>query len=187
MLPLDRIDAERKDGCVIWRAFMLAALLGVLSVMSGCTTAPRAGTFEPRLGDEIVVAGQFVHTGTRVVTWMDPGGYDAYRVERRFSAFDKSDWEDSRLADTNLTRPNRYGLRKEPLTTNEIERVRGGGWDLPLLQRVVDQFVIHYDDAGTSRHCFEIFCHRSGASNITAIAFSTSVANSAPSAVRAPS
>ena len=39
----------------------------------------------PRIGDEIVAAGQFVHTGTRVVLWMDPGGYDAYRVERRFS------------------------------------------------------------------------------------------------------
>ncbi len=31
------------------------------------------------MGDEIVVAGQRFHTGTRVVTWMDPGGYDAYR------------------------------------------------------------------------------------------------------------
>src|SRR5207302_1593164 len=34
------------------------------------------------------------------------------------------------------------------------ERVRGGGWDLPTLQRVVDQFVIHYDAAGTSKNCF---------------------------------
>ncbi len=153
---LDRDSPAVKDGRVIWRAFMLTVLLGVLGLAEGCRTAPRAGTFEPRTGDEIVVAGQFVHTGTRVVLWMDPGGYDAYRVERRFSAFDKSDWENSHLAETNLTRPNRYGLRKEPLTTNEIERVRGGGWDLPLLQRIVDQFVIHYDDAGTSRECFTV-------------------------------
>jgi N-acetyl-anhydromuramyl-L-alanine amidase AmpD len=41
------------------------------------------------------------------------------------------------------------------LSTNEIERVRGGGWDLPLLQREVDQFVIHFDVAGTSRQCFK--------------------------------
>jgi len=41
------------------------------------------------------------------------------------------------------------------LSTNEVERVRGGGWDLPLLQREVDQFVIHFDVAGTSRTCFK--------------------------------
>ena len=61
------------------------SLLLLASLFAGCKTAPRPGAFEPRKGDEIVVAGQFVHTGTRVVTWMDPGGYDAYRVERRFS------------------------------------------------------------------------------------------------------
>ena len=42
------------------------------------------------------------------------------------------------------------------LTDEEIERVRGGGWDLPLLQRVVDQFVIHFDVCGTSRQCFKV-------------------------------
>jgi N-acetylmuramoyl-L-alanine amidase len=39
------------------------------------------GQHELREGDEIVVAGQFFHTGTKVVLWMDPGGYDAYRFE----------------------------------------------------------------------------------------------------------
>ena len=34
--------------------------------------------------------------------------------------------------------------------------MRGGGWDLPLLQQVVDQFVIHFDASGTSRQCFEV-------------------------------
>ena len=145
---------------MISRRFQLVILSLALGLASGCQTPPRPGTFEARRGDEIVVAGQLVHTGTPVVLWMDPGGYDAYRVERRFSTFDKSDWESSHLADTNLTRPNRYNLRKEPLTPAEIERVRGGGWDLPLLQRVVDQFVIHYDAAGTSRQCFEILQDR---------------------------
>ena len=32
----------------------------------------------PRAGDEIVIAGQFFHTGTKVVTWLDPGGFDGY-------------------------------------------------------------------------------------------------------------
>jgi N-acetyl-anhydromuramyl-L-alanine amidase AmpD len=102
----------------------------------------------------MVLAGQFVHTGTPVVLWMDPGGYDAYRVERRFSPLEESDWETSRTKNRDLTSPNRYGLRRAVLTAEQAERVRGGGWDLPLLQSVVDQFVIHFDASGTSRQCF---------------------------------
>lgn len=123
---------------------------------SGCRTASKPGTVAHRSGDEIVVAGQFVHTGTRIVLWMDPGGYDAYRVERRFSPLDKSDWEDSQAEVRELTSPNRYNLRRNGLTPDELERVRGGGWDLPTLQKVVDQFVIHFDACGTSRQCFNV-------------------------------
>src|SRR5205807_3371561 len=47
-------------------------------------------------------------------------------------------------------------LRRQGLTNQELERVRGGGWDLPTLQKVVDQFVIHFDVCGTSRQCFKI-------------------------------
>lgn len=108
------------------------------------------------MGDEIVVAGQFVHTGTRVVLWMDPGGYDAYRVERRFSPLNTSDWDTSQAEVRELTSPNRYNLRRDSLTAEELERLRGGGWDLPTLQRVVDQFVIHFDACGTSRQCFNV-------------------------------
>ena len=103
-----------------------------------------------------MVAGQFVHTGTPVVLWMDPGGYDAYRVERRFAPLNKADWENSRAEVKELTQPNRYNLRRDGLTAEQIEQVRGGGWDLPLLQKVVDEFVIHFDAAGTSRQCFNI-------------------------------
>jgi N-acetyl-anhydromuramyl-L-alanine amidase AmpD len=109
-----------------------------------------------RSGDEIVVAGQMFHTGTRVVLWMDPGGYDAYRVDRRFAPLDRSDWA-SYHDDRNAPRsPNRYGLRKRGLDEQEIERVRGGGWDLPTLQKIVDQFVLHFDVAGISRNCFKV-------------------------------
>jgi len=122
----------------------------------GCRTTPRAGEIEPRRGDEIVAAGQMFHTGTRVVLWMDPGGYDAYRVERRFAPIEKSDWSNSCAEVRTLRTPNRYGLRAGVLTPAQIEKVRGGGWDLPLLQSVVDQFVIHFDVCGTSRTCFDI-------------------------------
>src|SRR5581483_976998 len=127
-----------------------------LAALTGCKTPPRPGAVERRSGDEIVAAGQFFHTGTPIVLWMDPGGYDAYRVERRFSPLDKSDWEDSQAEVRELTSPNRYNLRRNGLTPEELERVRGGGWDLPTLQRAVDQFVIHFDACGTSRQCFNV-------------------------------
>lgn len=126
-----------------------------LLLLGGCFTA-RPLTFVPRKGDEIIVAGQLFHTGTRVVTWMDPGGYDGYRVERRFSAFDDSGWDKTKEMVKDLKTPNRYNLRRDGLTPEEIERVRGGGWDLPRLQGAVDQFVVHYDVAGISKTCFKI-------------------------------
>ena len=120
----------------------------------GCHTPPRTGQIAPRKGDEIVAAGQFFHTGTPVVLWLDPGGYDAYRVERRFAPIEKSDWSNSCAEVKTLKTPNRYSLRQKILTTNQVETVRGGGWDLSLLQSVVDQFVLHFDVCGTSRTCF---------------------------------
>ncbi len=138
------------------RAVPTLGLLLAMVAATGCKTAPRLGALEPRIGDEIVVAGQFVHTGTRVVLWMDPGGYDAYRVERRFSPLDRSEWDISHAEARDLTWPNRYDLRRSGLTDEEIERVRGGGWDLRTLQKVVDQFVVHYDVCGTSRQCFKV-------------------------------
>ena len=137
------------------RFLSLAGLLAVM-LLAGCQNLARPGAFAPRRGDEIVVAGRFVHTGTPVVLWLDPGGYDAYRVERRFSAYDESSWETSKVAVKDLTTPNRYGLRRSVLSSNEVERVRGGGWDLPLLQEKVDQFVMHFDVTGTSRQCFKV-------------------------------
>ena len=104
-------------------------LLGLLSLgLAGCKTTPRPGTMAARQGDEIIVAGQLFHTGTKVVTWMDPGGYDAYRVERRFAPLDKSSWQTSQEEVKDLDSPNRYNLRSADLTPDEIEQVRGGGW-----------------------------------------------------------
>ncbi|MEM9754188.1 MAG: N-acetylmuramoyl-L-alanine amidase, partial [Planctomycetota bacterium] len=116
-----------------------------------------------RHGDEIVVAGRFFRTGTRVVTWLDPQGYNAYRVEARFADLDQSSWD--ALEDTLPAwgSPNRYGMRidrfnngRPDFTPEEIEAVRGGTWQLEQLQDIVDQFVIHYDACGTSKYCFEV-------------------------------
>ncbi len=133
-----------------------------LLLLAGC--AHRPGTPAKRSGDEIIVAGQLFHTGTKVVTWMDAGGYDAYRVERRFAPYEQSSWAKTQEAKVGYADPARYGLRFARLTPAEIERVRGGGWDLPLLQRVVDQFVIHYDVCGIAKQCFNILHDHRGLS-----------------------
>jgi len=139
---------------VIVRGGLAGLTLGFLCM--GCATSHRPGTLAARQGDEIVVCGQSFHTGTPVVLWTDPGGYDAYRVERRFAPLEESGWKTTEEQVKDFKTPNRYNQRTAGLTTNEIERVRGGGWDLPTLQRVVDQFVLHYDVCGTSRQCFKI-------------------------------
>ena len=52
-------------------------VLTLAAFAGGCSTVARTGQPEPRRGDEVVAAGQFFHTGTPVVLWLDPGGYDA--------------------------------------------------------------------------------------------------------------
>ncbi|MCY3018409.1 MAG: peptidoglycan recognition family protein [Planctomycetota bacterium] len=117
-----------------------------------------------RAGDEIAVCGQLYHTGTPVVLWTDPSGYDAYRVERRFAPFEASPWENSSQENKNLKTPNRFGLRNHNLTAEQLQQVRGGGWTLPLLQEAVDQFVLHYDVCGTARQCFNVLHDKRGLS-----------------------
>ena len=141
----------------ISRTPLLLRLLALIAFFPALVSHAQApGEHVPRSGDEIMVCGQLFHTTAPVVLWIDPGGYDAYRVERRFSDFDKSSWEDSKAEVPYLDTPNRYGLRQTGLTDEQIEQVRGGGWDLPLLQQVVDQFVLHYDVCGTSAKCFQV-------------------------------
>ncbi len=139
--------------------FWIACLLG------GCVSGPRGAHRLARRGDEIIACGQLFHIGTPVVTWLDPGGYDAYRVERRFVPAEQADWKSSKAENPGLDTPNRYGFRRSPtLPPAELEHVRTNGWDLPALQRVVDQFVIHFDASGTSRRCFQVLQDQRGLS-----------------------
>lgn len=138
-----------------WGVLAIAMMFLVLSV-GGCASRP--GDQLARRGDEIVVAGQYFHTGTPVVLWTDPGGYDAYRVERRFVPYEESSWEATGKDVRNKpSTPNRYGLRfAGSLDEGTRERVRGGGWTLDDCRDRIDQFVIHYDVCGTSRTCFRV-------------------------------
>ena len=145
----------KSSSAFIRRALLVGLLLIVLCLLffsgnkaskqSSVTFQP--GQPEPRGGDEIVAAGQFFHTGTRVVLWLDPGGYDAYRVEPRFITLSNDDPEQ-------LYTGVHYDARNHNLTPDQFQEISSGNWDLPLLQQVVDQFVIHFDVAGTSRRCF---------------------------------
>lgn len=147
------------------KTFSRLALFALALGLVGCATpTPRVGSIAPRTGDEIVIAGHYVHTGTPVVLWSDPGGYDAYRVERRFVPLDEADWKTTEALTNGPSTPNRYNLRTNNLTTEELERVRGGGWDLPTLQKVVDQFVLHFDVCGVSRTCFNVLHDHRGLS-----------------------
>jgi N-acetyl-anhydromuramyl-L-alanine amidase AmpD len=116
--------------------------------MWGC--GPTPGDRLNRHGDEIVAAGQFFHTGTPVVLWIDPNGYDAYRCRRHFKPAEIMPRNPA--APDN---PNRYNIRRS-LDENLQDRIGTQGWNLENLQEIVDQFVIHYDVCGTSRRCFEI-------------------------------
>jgi N-acetyl-anhydromuramyl-L-alanine amidase AmpD len=146
-------------------------LLVLLSAaVIGCqANRPRVAQQLDRKGDEIVVAGQLFHTGTRVVLWMDPGGFDAYRTERRFAPYDEAGFlaTTRRAAEikrktgkpapfADVDQPERLDLRARVLTTQQIEAFRGGGWDLATLKDKIDQFVYHFDVTGTSSQCFFI-------------------------------
>lgn len=148
---------------------MLACVLVGL-FLGACAQTPRAGEELKRRGDEIVVAGRMFHTGAPVVLWTDAGGYDAYRTEKRFVPWPRAAFTPPKDKGDDPSSPNRYGIRfaprppfkdeknldYAPLTAEQFESVRGGGWTLDLLREHVDQFVLHYDVCGVSRQCFKV-------------------------------
>ncbi|MEM8873256.1 MAG: N-acetylmuramoyl-L-alanine amidase [Planctomycetota bacterium] len=142
----------------------------LVSTLVGCQSSPRVGSQVPRDGDEIMVAGQLFNTGTRVVLWTDPDGYDAYRTERRFADWNDSSWEATTRSGDGPSGPQRYNTRSakstslRPLSKAELEQVRGGGWTLPMLRDRVDQFVLHYDVCGLSARCFDVLHDHRGLS-----------------------
>jgi len=127
----------------------LVAALGLLALapLALGADAPKPGDRLERQGDEIMVCGQLFHTGTPIVLWTDPGGYDAYRVGPRFIPADKVSPDLPKV---------RYNTRANDLPKADKDRIGAYGWDLASLQKVVDQFVYHYDVCGTSKRCFRV-------------------------------
>src|SRR5580692_12331614 len=95
-------------------------LLSALAICAGCSTFPPPGTAESRNGDEIVAAGQFFHTGTRVVLWTDPDGYDAYRIFPRFTGVPNDP--------PKLYTGIHYDVRNHDMTPEEFAAVHSGNW-----------------------------------------------------------
>jgi N-acetylmuramoyl-L-alanine amidase len=92
----------------------------------------------------IEVCGEPVDLGTRVVTWREPGGYDAYQTHKVFTAEAEPDGK------------LRYSPLRGGLPEAMHERAARAGLTLADLQQVVHQFVLHFDVCGTSRQCFKV-------------------------------
>ena len=86
-----------------------ASFLKRLSCGPGAMTEMAQLLSYERQGDEIVAAGQLFHTGTRVVLWLDPPNYDAYRARCRFDPEKVMPRSPESRDD-----PNRYSERRPP-------------------------------------------------------------------------
>lgn len=78
----------------------------------------------------IVVGGERFDIGTRVVLWDEPGAYDAYHLP-----------------------PHKDGKERFGKRTGDPQT-------LAALQQTVHTFVLHFDECGTSRRCFEVLRDR---------------------------
>jgi len=131
-------------------ALLLLLLVSCVTTSSSRTASktPRPGDRLYRKGDEIVVCGQLFHTGAKVVLWMDPGGYDAYRPHRHLDEKNEAPSRGKGAA--------RYGTFRRNLPPDVERRVLKQGWDIADLRRVVNRIVLHYDAAGSSQKCFTV-------------------------------
>jgi len=98
------------------------------------------------------VCGRRFYAGVPVVLWTEGPGYDASSDRPRFAAGPDV--------------PS--GLRYQPGRREKGDGgkvlVEPGSDDIDRLREVVDQFVLHYDAAGSSRRCFEILQDQRGLS-----------------------
>lgn len=156
-----------------------ALVLCLVFAPAGCRTrpaepiqdlAPAPPPVSAPWNDEIVVAGQKVHTGAPVVLWSEPPHYDASRAAPRFRApsADPAQPEVSRFQPGRVRKIENPVFRADPdpgedlrselekTATLEEVLLAPESHDLATLREVVDQFVIHFDVCGLSRTCFKV-------------------------------
>jgi N-acetyl-anhydromuramyl-L-alanine amidase AmpD len=129
-----------------------AAEPGHNSGSRGSAGARAPGDRLARRGEEIVVCGELVHVGAPVVTWLDPGGYDAYRPYRWFDPAEVLPRKPVAGCDT----PSRLSAGRTVSAPGGSRVPRPEEWTLAALQERVHQFVVHYDVAWTSANCFRV-------------------------------
>ncbi len=126
-----------------WIGAALAAAALLLLVRCAGAPPPPAPATAPA-DDAFEACGQTFAIGTRVVSWREPTGYDAYARCKRFTPEPQPDGR------------RRYSPVRESLPDALHARAAATGVPLAELQRVVRLLVLHYDAAGTSRQCFKV-------------------------------
>jgi len=101
----------------------------------------------PPAGSELVACGRRFHVGAPVVLWTEPPRYDATSEHARFGPDREG---------PDAPRGLRYQPGRKERGDDGAVLVEPGSDDLDRLREVVDQFVIHYDVAGTSGRCFQV-------------------------------
>jgi N-acetyl-anhydromuramyl-L-alanine amidase AmpD len=143
----------------------LLASLAIAAALAACAAPrPRKGATKPKrpvAAGALLVAGEKVPVALAVVGPDDPGGFDASR-ERCFFHPER---ELPSAPAPGCDEPRRYGVRSAAgLPPATAARVTASGFDRAALAERVDQVVLHYDAAGTSRRCFEVLHDERGLS-----------------------
>jgi N-acetyl-anhydromuramyl-L-alanine amidase AmpD len=102
-----------------------------------------------------VVCGRRFFAGVPVVLWTSEPAYDASSEHARFGPDATGEGAPKGL---------RYQPGRVEKGSPPVVRVDPESEEIERLREVVDQFVIHYDAAGSSRKCFEILQDKRGLS-----------------------
>ncbi|RMG10884.1 MAG: PDZ domain-containing protein [Planctomycetota bacterium] len=105
----------------------------------------------PAPGDAIYLAGVPIPVGASVLSWKDPGGFDGYLGRCAFRPERILPLRPAAGCDTK----RRYAARRR-LAPALAEVVAALGWTPELAALQIDQVVVHYDVAWTSRNCFRV-------------------------------
>ena len=97
--------------------------------------------------DAMLVAGRPIPTGTRIVKFTEPGGYNAYATPAFYGP-----------------RVDRFDNGRPDTPPDDALRLARDGYSLEELSPVIDQFVIHYDATGLSGRTFSVLQHERGLS-----------------------
>lgn len=134
---------------VLTGAFALAC---AASCRAPAMKEPNVVPAPPKVGDEIVVCGQRFHTGAPVVLWTQTPGYDSYQLIAEKPTTEGAEPEFKLAYQPGRQRTVGEGMVEMLVAPHST--------DLASLQKVVDQFVLHYDVCGVSRTCHKVLRER---------------------------